>query len=134
MKSTNSRDLPFSVLGAHSCQGLDGQIWTAAQGLDGCQGKVSSWAPVNGANKSNDDEDAWDDTRFSTCSELNTIAANENDTENRVRTGTYCVNSRKTGTDVRASRIHTQGIDGVGVCRTDPKLALYLEAGVRPSG
>ena len=41
-----------------------------------------SWSAANGADTSNDDEDEWDyNTKFSTRSELNTIAAIANVTE-----------------------------------------------------
>ena len=37
--------LPFSVLGAHSCGGLDGQVLITLQGPDGCEWTVSWLAP-----------------------------------------------------------------------------------------
>ena len=75
--------------------GLIRKVWTPLKaGFPSC-------SAANGADTSNDDEDAWDyNTMFSTRSELNTIAAIENVTEVRVRTGTYCPESRKTGADV----------------------------------
>ena len=75
--------------------GLIRRVWTPL--------KVGfpSFPAANGADKSNEDEDEWDyNTMFSTRSELNTIAAIENVSEVRVRTGKYCPESRKTGADV----------------------------------
>ena len=66
----------------------------------------------------------------STRSELNTIAAIENVTE--IEYVQARQKSRKIGADV-ASRIHTQRPNVVCACRTDPKPAPYLKAGVRPS-
>ena len=68
---------------------------------------------------------------LSTRSELNTISAIGNAT-GRVRTVTYCLVSRNTGADV-APQIHTQVINVFCACRTDPKAAPYLNAGVRLS-
>ena len=54
-----------------------------------------SFPAANGADKSNEDENEWDyNTMFSTRSELNTIAAIEN-VRDRVRAGTYCLESQK---------------------------------------
>ena len=63
--------------------GLIRRVWTPLKaGFPSC-------SAANGADTSNDDEDEWDyNTMFSTRSELNTIAAIENVTEIRVRTGT----------------------------------------------
>ena len=75
--------------------GLIRRVWTPLKvGFPSCPA-------ANGVDTSNDDEEEWDyNTMFSTRSELNTIAAIENVTEVRVRTGTYCPESRKTGADV----------------------------------
>ena len=62
--------------------GLLRRVWTPLKV------ECPSCPAANGADKSDDDEDEWDyNTMFSTRSELNTIAAIENVTEIRVRTG-----------------------------------------------
>ena len=117
LKSTNIRGLPFPVLGAHSCQGLDGQVWTYPQGLDATQGGFPSCSAANGADTSNDDADEWDyNTMFSTRSEINTRAAIDNVTEMEY-VQARCPESRKTGADI-ASRFNTQRIGFVHVEQT----------------
>ena len=101
------------MLGAHSCQGLEGQVWTYPQGLDATRGRVPSCSAAIGADTSNDDEDEWDyNTMFTTRSEPNTIAAIENVTDIEY-VQARCPESRKTGAGI-ASRFHTQRI--IGVC------------------
>ena len=69
--------------------GLIRRVWTPLKaGFPNC-------CAANGANTSNDDEDEWDyNAMFSTRSERNTIAAIENVTEIRVRTGSLSRDSQ----------------------------------------
>ena len=63
--------------------GLIRRVWTPLKA------GFPSYSAANGADTSNDDEGEWDyNTMFGTRSELNTIAAIENVTEIRERTGT----------------------------------------------
>ena len=86
--------------------GLIRRVWTPLKvGFPSC-------SAANCADTSNDDKDEWDNnTKLSTRSELNTIAAIVNVTEIEY-VQARCPKSRKNGAGI-ASRFHTQRITRV---------------------